>query len=130
MTPANPASQNAGAGRRRVPRRTYKAPVGVLMGGEYAVERAYQLGEGGMMLDCKRGKLKEGTKLALNFFLPGGQVVMVRGVVRAVIAPKEGVPERYGIEFSNLGFQYKRAIRNFVAAATREDGHSGFQTHY
>lgn len=125
MTHANP-----GAGRRRVPRRTFKAPVGVLIGGQYAVERAYQLGEGGMMVDCRRGKLKEGTKLALNFFLPGGQVVMVRGIVRAVIPAKEGLPERYGLEFMNLGFQFKRAIRNFVAAATREDGHSSFQTQY
>jgi hypothetical protein len=129
MTPAKPTDKNAGAGRRRVPRRTFKAPVGVLKSGGYAIRKAYQLGEGGMMIDHNE-KLKEGVCLVLNFFLPGGHIVMVRGIVRAVIAAKDGQPERYGLEFLNLGFQYKRAIRNFVAAATREDGHSAFQTYY
>lgn len=120
----------SGIGRRRVPRRTFKAPVGVLIGGKYSVERAFQLGEGGMMIDCKGQKLKAGTHTALNFFLPDGSIVMVRGVVRAIIPPKDGDPERYGLEFLNLGFQNKRAIRNFVAAATREDGQSAFSTYY
>ncbi len=121
---------NSGISRRRVPRRLFKAPVGVLIAGKYAIERAYQLGEGGMMVDCKRGKLKEGTGLALNFFLPSGEIVLVRGIIRAVVPAKDGAPERYGIEFVNLGFQFKRAIRNFVAAATREDGHSTYATYY
>ncbi len=119
-----------GIGRRRVPRRTFKAPVGVLIGGQYSVERAFQLGEGGMMIDCKGQKLKAGTQTVLNFFLPDGNIVMVRGIVRAMIAPKDGVPECYGLEFLNLGFHHKRAIRNFVAAATREDGQSAFSTYY
>ena len=131
MTPASPVhnDKNAGIGARRVPRRTFKAPVGVLRAGKYAVERAYQLGEGGMMVDCKGQKMAQDDLLVVNFFLPDGQIVMVRGTVRAIIAGKDGMPQRYGIEFSNLGFQAKRAIRNFVAAATREDGHSA-QTYY
>jgi len=125
MTLVNPVSPvTPDAGRRRVPRRSFRAPVGILLKGIYAVERCYQLGEGGMMMDCKDQKLKQGDLLALSFFLPTGLVVMVRGIVRGVIAAKDTMPERYGIEFQNLGFQYKRAIRNFVAAATKDDGHS------
>jgi len=132
MTPASPVhnDKNAGVGRRRVPRRTFKAPVGVLIDARYEVERAYQLGEGGMMIDSQRGKLTEGKHLVVNFFLPDGTIVMVRGIVRALIPAKDKEPDRYGLEFLNLGFQAKRAIRNFVAAATREDGQSAFQTYY
>lgn len=124
-----PANDN-GIHRRRVPRRTFKAPVGVLLNGKYAVQRAYQLGEGGMMIDCKNRRLTVGQGVVANFFLASGDIVMVRGIVRAIIPPKDGQPERYGLEFLNLGFQHKRAIRNFVAAATREDGHSTNSTYY
>lgn len=125
MTPAN-----NGILRRRVPRRTFRAPAGVLIGGKYSVQRAYQLGEGGMMVDCKEQRLKEGRNLVLSFFLPNQGLVMVRGIVRGIIPAKDGQPERYGVEFLNLGFQHKRAIRNFVAAATREDGPSANSTLY
>jgi c-di-GMP-binding flagellar brake protein YcgR len=132
MKPASPIDDgNAeGIGRRRVPRRSFVASVGVLIGGKYSVERAYQLGEGGMMIDLKGQKLKVGMLTALNFFLPGGGIVMVRGIVRAIVPANAVEPERYGLEFLNLGFQHKRAIRNFVAAATREDGQSAFSTYY
>ena len=132
MKPADSIDDASASGiaRRRVPRRTYKASVGVLIGGKYSVERAFQLGEGGMMIDCKGRKLKVGTHTALNFFLPDGSIVMVRGTVRAIVPAKGGDPERYGLEFLNLGFQNKRAIRTFVAAATREDGQSAFSTYY
>lgn len=110
-------------GRRRVPRRTFRAPTGILAHGVYSVERCYQVGEGGIMIDSKNRKFKEGDLLAVNFFLPSGLAVMVRGTIRNVVAAQNKYPERYGVEFNNLGFQYKRAIRNFVAAATKDDGH-------
>lgn len=121
MSPAN--QDLAGVGRRRVPRRTFEAAVGVLLHGKYSVQRAYQVGEGGMMVSTKAASLKEGEMLGLSFYLPAGMLVMVRGMVRSVIPAKGDLPERYGIEFENVGFQQKREIRNFVAAATRGDGH-------
>lgn len=118
----NPVKEeNPGISRRRVPRRSFFSPVGVLVGGQYAVERAYQLGEGGMMIDFSRRELQEGQHLAVSFPLPGGLIVIVRGIVRAIIPSKGGHPKRYGLEFVSLAFNYKRAIRNFVAAATREE---------
>jgi hypothetical protein len=53
---------------------------------------------------------------------------MVRGVVRNVVRSNDGKPVRYGVEFLNVGFQSKREIRNFVAAATREDGQLNIHT--
>lgn len=108
-------------GRRRVPRRTFNAPVGVLVAGAYHVERTFQVGEGGMMLSFTASALEVGTKIVASFFLNSTATVIVRGVVRNVMAPSDGLPQRYGIEFSNLEFQHKREIRNFVASATHSE---------
>jgi hypothetical protein len=111
-----------GVGRRRVPRRSFEGQVGLLTHGDYRLERSYQVGEGGMMISCAE-KLPEGVQVVVSFFLTSGALVIVRGVVRSVIPAQGNFPERYGLEFLNLGFQFKREIRNFVAAATRLDGH-------
>lgn len=108
-------------GRRRVPRRTFEAPVGVLLHGKFQIERAFQMGEGGMMISHSMA-LAEGTQLVVSFYLSSDKMVMVRGIVRSIVKAQGSSPERYGLEFLNLGFQYKREIRNFVAAAT-QDGH-------
>ena len=113
---------NPNIGRRRVPRRYFDSLVGVLVQGEYTINHAYQVGEGGMMVDCEGKSLKEGDRLAASFYLPGGKLILVRGIVRAVVQAKDGKPQRYGIEFIDLDFHFKREIRNFVAAATRADG--------
>lgn len=127
MTPANnvnPYDSNRPAisGRRRVPRRSFESTVGVLFKGVYKVERSYQVGEGGMMISIAEGQLEEGSNLALSFYLPSGQLIMVRGIVRNIVGGRDGAAVRYGVEFLNVGFQSKREIRNFVAAATRVDG--------
>jgi PilZ domain len=114
------------SGRRRVPRRAFEGNVGVLLAGIYGIERSYQVGEGGMMISCAQHKLNEGIQIVVNFFLPSGSLIMVRGVVRSVIESRDGLPERYGIEFVNVGFQSKREIRNFVAAATSGTAGSHF----
>ncbi|MGZ3723200.1 MAG: PilZ domain-containing protein, partial [Bdellovibrionales bacterium] len=113
--------KKANNGRRRVPRRAFDAPVGMLLHGDYKMERAFQVGEGGMMI-CSTHPIEVGIQTVLSFFLTSGSLIIVRGVVRSVVPAQGKFPERYGIEFLNLGFQYKREIRNFVAAATRVDG--------
>lgn len=118
MMPADQKDRPPISGRRRVPRRAFEAKVGILLAGRYNIERSYQVGEGGMMISCAQDKLEEGIQLVVNFFLPSGSLVMVRGIVRSVIEAASGHPKRYGVEFVNVGFQSKREIRNFVAAAT------------
>jgi PilZ domain len=111
-------------GRRRVPRRSFESPIGVLLHGEYKMERSYQVGEGGMMLSS-RNKLELGTQVVISFFISSGSLIIVRGVVRSVAPATGKMAERFGIEFLNLGFQFKREIRNFVAAASSLSGQLG-----
>jgi hypothetical protein len=114
-------AKTVSSNRRRVPRRTFEAPVGLLQKGKYTMETSFQVGEGGMMISSEH-PLEVGVPTVVSFFLHVGSLIIVRGVIRSVIPAENGAPQRYGIEFLNLGFQYKREIRNFVAAATRVDG--------
>lgn len=118
MIPANLPNQ----GRRRVPRRAFEGRVGILLHGVYQFGQSFQVGEAGMMLSCPK-PLKIGELMAVSFFLPNGSIVIVRGEVRSLVPAKKGEIQKYGIEFVGLEFQMRREIRNFVAAATRLDGH-------
>jgi hypothetical protein len=102
--------------RRRVPRRDFLAPVGVLLHGQYSMERSFQVGEGGMMISSQT-PIEVGTLVVCTFYLSTEMPIIVRGAVRSVAQDEPQV--RYGVEFINLGFQYKRAIRTFVAAGSR-----------
>lgn len=108
------------ASRRRVPRRTFESQVGVLAHGLCARERSYQVGEGGMMISSA-SELEIGRQLVVTFFLPSRVSIIVRGIVRNKMPAKDGMPLRYGIEFVNLEFQFKRELRNFVALASNKD---------
>ncbi|MCC7404788.1 MAG: PilZ domain-containing protein [Bdellovibrionales bacterium] len=110
-------SELSGIRRRRVPRRTFLARVGLLIGGEYQLGRCFEIGEGGMLLACV-GSLEVGRRVVVTFRIPGSGHTVVRGEVR-YIQPGTG---RIGIEFLNLDFNMKRAIRTFVASKTDADG--------
>jgi hypothetical protein len=114
-------AKEVNSGRRRVPRRSFDAVAGVLVRGKYVMERAYQLGEGGMMIGSQT-ELTVGSQVVVSFFINTNLLIIVRGVVRSVNPAKDRTPARYGLEFLNLGFQFKREIRNFVAAGARLDG--------
>jgi len=103
------------AGRRRVPRRAFESPVGLLAGGEYDIQSSLQVGEGGMLLGSNR-PLKVGDSVLVNFFISSALMVIVRGAVRYQLKDR---PHCFGLEFDKLEFNFKREIRNFVAAATR-----------
>lgn len=109
--------ENPGGGRRRVPRRTFESPIGALVAGVYALERSYQVSEGGMMLSSAR-ELKRGDLLVVSFFIAAKMPIMVRAIVRSVVTEGD---LRYGVEFVGLDFHSKREIRNFVASATRQE---------
>ncbi len=114
-------ARDANLGRRRVPRRNFESPIGVLAQGNYELEQSFQVGEGGMMFSSRR-KLVVDQMVVISFYLPTSATIVVRGVVRSVIPADQDKPERYGVEFLTLGFQYKREIRNFVASATGMEG--------
>ncbi len=102
--------------KRRVPRREYEGPVGLLIGGQYKIERFFQVGEGGMTISSSEA-LKENSRLVLNFFI-ANETIVVPGEVRSVIVGKSVASHLYSVEFVNLEFGFKRLIRNFVALAS------------
>jgi hypothetical protein len=101
--------------RRRVPRREYDGLVGLLFHGQYEVCRASQIGEGGMMLHTE-AEMQIGDRVVLTFKPPGVEQTVVQSVVRFSMKDEERVGFKYGLEFTNLGFQAKRQIRSFVAS--------------
>lgn len=109
-------NKESSLGRRRVPRRAFDGVVGVLALGEYVTERAYQIGEGGMMIGSSR-PLVIGQNLVLSFYLPNSNPIVVHGVLRNIVPADNKNPIRYGLEFVKLNFQNKREIRNYVASA-------------
>jgi hypothetical protein len=103
---------------RRVPRRTFEAPVGILCRGAYSVERAFQVGEGGMRIGARR-KFELDDPVVLTFQIPNGSLVCVLGLVRhSGIGPKNAAI--FGIRFENLDNQVRRELRAFVASATQD----------
>jgi hypothetical protein len=108
---------SSGLERRKVPRCTLHTQVGLLVQGQYHMEKSFQVGEGGMMLSSAT-PLETEQMVTASFILYGRLMIIVRGKVRTKLPAKMGFPERYGIEFVGLGFQFKREIRNFVASAT------------
>ncbi len=101
--------------RRRVPRRTFKASVGVLHAGRYSIGKSLQVGEGGMSLLANF--LKAGDRVVVTFQIPAGSLVCVRGLIRYT---EIGDTMSVGIQFENLDFHFKRELRNFVARATQD----------
>lgn len=111
--------------RRRVPRRAFKNQIGLLVSGLYQVETGLEIGEGGMMFQSPRS-LEVGKMLAVTFKLPGVSPCVVRAVVKYVLPHlEEGNPQsRYGVEFLELDFNYKREIRNYVASKSEHEANA------
>jgi hypothetical protein len=104
--------------RRRVPRREFLHPVGLLVSGNYFMSRALQIGEGGMLIESAT-PLAMGQRLVLSFKLPGFNPDVVTASVRYILKSKIGSGVRYGVEFLNLDFNVKRDVRNYVATQVR-----------
>lgn len=102
--------------RRRVPRRVFTRRIGLLVDGEYHINRSHEVGEGGMLFSSDV-PLAEGKSLLISFQVPGNVHVIVRAKVRYLVASKEGNSgHRYGAEFETIDFASKRLIRNYVAS--------------
>ena len=102
-----------------MPRREFKAGVGVLYQGHYSVGRSLQVGEGGMKLTSEFA-FRENDRVILTFQIPGGSLVCARANVRYMTKTDKG-EAAVGFEFENLDFHFKRELRNFVARATQEN---------
>ena len=109
--------------RRRVPRRVFRRNVGLLVSGQYSINQALQIGEGGMMV-YSQIPLKEGQKLVVAFGLPGMAHIVVRATVRYIVSGEADVPTSYGVQFDEIDFNAKRLIRNYVASKGAKESES------
>jgi hypothetical protein len=106
--------------RRRVPRRNFKASVGVLCNGQFTIGKSLQVGEGGMSVTVK-SSIKVQDRVLLTFQVPEGSIVCVRALVRYIDQTNLADQITIGVQFENLGFNFKRELRNLVAQATQEN---------
>ena len=72
--------KSVGVESRRSPRRIFCRPVGLLYRGSYAVVRALQLSEGGLML-VSPWVLSPGDHVAVTVMLPFGGSCVVRAEI-------------------------------------------------
>lgn len=107
------AHEDKGFFRRKFPRRTLIKKVGVLFDGQYFICQTGEIGEGGMSIRSEYA-LTEGRELVLNFQIPEGTFVTLRGQIKSVVA-KDGYVT-HGIAFGEIPLAYKRQIRAFVSA--------------
>lgn len=104
--------------RRRVPRRIYTKPIGLLYGGQYQISVSYEIGEGGMLIESQY-ELEIGNLILITFHIPG----MLNTTCRAEIKYKSSKTDNlvYGVEFKNLDFDVKRLIRKYVAQRSMDE---------
>ncbi len=119
-------------GSRKMPRRLFSRPVGVLCSGRYAVCLALQLSEGGMLIQCSGhlgDALRVGQNIIISFILPGGMPISARAEViyeapddlSSEVPAIQEPTHRLGIKFVPLSLQIRRSIRNYVSAKTQEE---------
>ena len=118
---------NENSNRRRVPRRNVDQKVGLLISGAYHIGRCFELGEGGLLVECSISVEVE-QKILVTFSIPGTSQAIVRGTVKYVRDSdlKQRVVDGlsmsiYGVEFDTIDFELRRLIRNFVASFRAED---------
>ena len=104
--------------KRRYPRRMYRRPIGILIGGVYSLFPGEEVGEGGLSLIAP-AKVGDSQGVVVTFALEGELHVM-KGEVRyqAVKGPGQVV---MGIAFQNIAFKYKKMIRRYIGAKTEEE---------
>lgn len=86
----------------------------MLYRGRYELTEAQIIGEGGLQV-LNPFEMKDRDLMVLTFKIPHGPTLCLRGEVRNIDVDAEGRPI-VGLEFTNISFDLKRAIRSYVAA--------------
>lgn len=64
-----------------------------------------------------------GAQLVVTFLIPGREIAIGRACVRNTqeVGPAGSETTVYGLQFVNMAFEIKRAIRSYVAAKSEEE---------
>lgn len=103
--------------KRKYPRRLFEAKVGIMVQGNYFIENSFELGEKGLLFETSVA-LRSMENMVISFVIPGGYVVMTRAQVRYQI--KTGNVAKVGVEFTNITFEDRRKVRDFIAQRKEE----------
>lgn len=103
------------ASKRRYPRRPLSAPIGILFHGKYHLYQIFDVGERGVGLLSDQ-PMNKNQQVVAAFFINHGCFVVCRGEVRFCKA--EGKMWRLGFEFTNIKFEDRRTIREYIAFAS------------
>lgn len=110
-------ADSAGIEKRKYPRRLFETKVGVMIQGNYFIENSFELGEKGLLFETSVA-LRSMENMVISFVIPGGYVVMTRAQVRYQI--KTGSVAKVGVEFTNITFEDRRKVRDFIAQRKEE----------
>jgi hypothetical protein len=111
-------NQKSGAELRRSPRRVFRRAIGLLYRGTYAVVRAVQLSEGGLLFTAPWA-LEAGDQVAITLMLPLGGSCIVRAEILYASTEEKGA---YGARFKDvLSLAQRRLIRSYVSAKTQQE---------
>ncbi len=110
MNATNPKDKNVY--RRKFPRRQFQRKIGILIGGKYYIFKSGEIGEGGMSFDSDL-VFTNGNELVASFQIPGIGFVCLRAKVKSSRITNEVCT--HGVSFSNIEFEQRRKIRNFVS---------------
>jgi hypothetical protein len=101
-----------GIENRKYPRREFQSQVGVLVQGQYCIQNSFEIGERGMLFETDIA-LRNTEWMVISFVIPGGQIVITKAQVRYQIV--KGPKARVGVEFTNISFEDRRKVRDFIA---------------
>jgi hypothetical protein len=97
---------------RRFPRRRFTQNTGLLNLGTYSIVLSLEIGEGGILIRSDH-HLEVGHHVVVNFFISEKGFITVTGEVRYKM--EESI---FGLKFTNLPFESKRFIRDYIAEKT------------
>lgn len=106
--------------KRRYPRRGFKKSIGVLYQGYFWLCMGEEIGEGGIGLNSIR-ELPENASVIVTFFVPGGEIAIIRAQVRYNTNSRIEGQTRVGLQFLDAGFDMKKKIRDYIAAKSEAE---------
>lgn len=98
--------------KRRYPRRSFVSRVGVLIQGQYYIEKTRELGEKGMLFLTEIA-MKVDDEVVVSFFIPTGHCIITRALVRYQ-STKNSIAS-VGLEFTTVDFESRRSLRDYIA---------------
>jgi c-di-GMP-binding flagellar brake protein YcgR len=100
---------------KRIPRRLYDRPVGILCESKYTMERSVDVGEEGMLVRATR-PLNEGDNVLVNFWMDKIGYVIIPAQIRWIKNDEKTKEQFFGLFFLKVSFEYRRALRTYIAA--------------